>query len=63
MRCDVIANGVIAAINNVGLTKPLVVRLVGTNVAEGKKILADSKLNVEAFDDFTEAAKKAVALA
>jgi len=63
MRCDVIANGVIAAIGNVGLTKPLVVRLVGTNVEQGKKILADSKLNVEAFDDFTEAAKKAVALA
>lgn len=63
MRCDVIANGVIAAINNVGLTKPLVVRLVGTNVDQGKKILAESGLNVEAFDDFTEAAKKAVALA
>lgn len=62
MRCDVIANGVVAAIKNVGLSKPLIVRLVGTNVDQGKKILADSKLNVEAFDDFTEAAKKAVEL-
>merc|ERR1719453_1846333 len=63
MRCDVIANGVVAAINNVGLTKPLVVRLVGTNVEQGKKIIAESGMNVEAFDDFTEAAKKAVELA
>merc|ERR1712085_160862 len=39
MRCDVIANGTIAVIKNVGLTKPLVVRLVGTNVEEGKKII------------------------
>merc|ERR1719335_326599 len=62
MRCDVIANGVIAAINNVGLSKPLVVRLVGTNVDKGKKILADSGLAVEGFDDFTEAAKRAVEL-
>ena len=62
MRCDVIANGVVAAIGNVGLTKPLVVRLVGTNVEEGKRIIADSKLAVEAFDDFTEAATRAVQL-
>mmetsp|Transcript_11842 Transcript_11842/g.28692 ORF Transcript_11842/g.28692 Transcript_11842/m.28692 type:complete len:423 (+) Transcript_11842:226-1494(+) len=60
MRCDVIANGTVAAINNVGLTKPLIVRLVGTNVEQGKKILNESGLKVEAFDDFTEAAKKAV---
>ncbi|CAD7947461.1 unnamed protein product [Amoebophrya sp. A25] len=63
MRCDVIANGVVAAINNVGLTKPLIVRLVGTNVEQGKKIIADSGLDVQAFDDFTEAAQKAVAMA
>merc|ERR550537_637736 len=63
MRCDVIANGVVAAIKNVGLTKPLVVRLVGTNVDKGKQIIAESNLNVEAFDDFTNAAKKAVELA
>merc|ERR1712226_729680 len=63
MRCDVIANGVVAAINNVGLTKPLVVRLVGTNVEQGKKIIAESGLDVQAFDDFTQGAKKAVELA
>jgi len=63
MRCDIIANGVVEAINNVGLTKPLVVRLVGTNVEQGKKILSDSGLAVESFDDFTEASKKAVQLA
>jgi succinyl-CoA synthetase beta subunit len=62
MKCDVIAGGVIAAIGNVGLTKPLVVRLVGTNVEQGKKLLNDSGLAIEAFDDFTEAAKKAVEL-
>lgn len=62
MRCDVIANGVVAAINNVGLEKPLVVRLVGTNVDKGKKILADSGLAVEGFDDLNEAAERAVAL-
>lgn len=63
MQCDVIANGVVQAIKNVGLSKPLVVRLVGTNVEQGKKIISDSKLNVAAFDDFTEAAKEAVKLA
>lgn len=63
MRCDVIASGVIAAIANVGLTKPLVVRLVGTNVEQGKKLLKESGCKVEAFDDFTLAAKKAVELA
>jgi len=63
MKCDIIAAGTVAAINNVGLTKPLVVRLVGTNVEEGKKILNESGLAIEAFDDFTAAAKRAVALA
>merc|ERR1712194_317901 len=62
MRCDVIANGTIAAIKNVGLTKPLVVRLVGTNVEEGKKIIRESGCDVHAFDDFEQAARKAVEL-
>merc|ERR1719473_216274 len=62
MRCDIIASGTVKAIENVGLTKPLVVRLVGTNVEQGKKIINESGLKVEAFDDFTEAAKKAVEL-
>mmetsp|Transcript_32538 Transcript_32538/g.96836 ORF Transcript_32538/g.96836 Transcript_32538/m.96836 type:complete len:419 (+) Transcript_32538:67-1323(+) len=63
MRCDVIAEGVVSAVKEVGLSKPLVVRLVGTNVEMGKKIIADSGLPVIALGDFTEAAKKAVELA
>lgn len=63
MRCDVIAQGVVAAVNQVGLTKPLIVRLVGTNVEQGKKIIKDSGLDVFAIGDFTEAAKKAVEMA
>jgi len=62
MRCDVIADGVVAAVKEVGLTKPLIVRLVGTNVDEGKRIIAESGLDVHAIGDFTEAAKKAVEL-
>jgi succinyl-CoA synthetase beta subunit len=63
MRCDVIADGVVNAVKEVGLTKPLVVRLIGTNVKEGTKIIEESGLPVLAFSDFTEAAKKAVELA
>jgi len=62
MRCDVIAEGVVSAVKEVGLSKPLVVRLVGTNVEQGKKIIEDSGLPVHAIGDFTEAAKKAVEL-
>jgi succinyl-CoA synthetase beta subunit len=61
MRCDVIAEGVVAAVKEVGLKVPLVVRLEGTNVKEGKAILANSKLNVIAADDLDDAAKKIVA--
>lgn len=63
MRCDVIANGVVAAIRDVGLKVPLVVRLEGTNVELGKKILAESGLNVISADGLTDAAKKVVAAA
>merc|ERR1712232_1032968 len=63
MRCDVIAEGVVAAVKEVGLTKPLIVRLVGTNVEQGKKIIQESGLDVIAIGDFTEAAKKAVEMA
>jgi len=63
MRCDVIAEGVVEAVKQVGLTKPLIVRLVGTNVEMGKKIIAESGLDVIAIGDFTEAAKKAVEMA
>ena len=61
MRCDVIAEGVVAAVKEVGLTVPLVVRLEGTNVEQGKKIINESGLNVISADDLDDAAKKIVA--
>jgi succinyl-CoA synthetase beta subunit len=61
MKCDVIAEGVIAASKEVGLKVPLVVRLEGTNVDLGKKILADSGLNIIPANDLTDAAKKITA--
>ena len=60
MRCDVIAEGIVAAVKDVGLKVPLVVRLEGTNVDPGKKIIADSKLNVVSADDLDDAAQKIV---
>jgi succinyl-CoA synthetase beta subunit len=61
MRCDVIAEGVVAAITDVGLKVPLVVRLEGTNVELGKKILNESGLAVVSADDLADAAQKIVA--
>lgn len=61
MKCDVIAEGVIAASKEVGLKVPLVVRLEGTNVELGKKILKESGLNITPANDLTDAAKKVVA--
>ncbi len=61
MKCDVIAEGVIAAVKEVGLQVPLVVRLEGTNVDLGKQILRESGLNVIPADDLADAAKKIVA--
>ena len=60
MRCDIIAEGVVAAVREVGLQVPLVVRLEGTNVEEGKAILRDSGLNVIAANDLADAAEKVV---
>jgi succinyl-CoA synthetase beta subunit len=60
MKCDVIAEGVVAAVKEVGLKVPLVVRLEGTNVELGKKILRESGLNVIPADDLDDAAKKIV---
>ena len=60
MKCDVIAEGVIAAVKEVGLEVPLVVRLEGTNVELGKKIIAESGLNVIPADDLDDAASKIV---
>ncbi|MEM7027815.1 MAG: ADP-forming succinate--CoA ligase subunit beta [Pseudomonadota bacterium] len=61
VRCDLIAEGIIQAVKEVGVNVPVVVRLEGTNVNEGKKILAESGLTITAADDLTDAAKKAVA--
>ena len=60
MRCDIIASGVVAAAKTLSLSKPLVVRLAGTNVEEGKQILRDSGLKIIPADDLDEAAIKIV---
>jgi len=60
MKCDVIAEGVVAAVKEVGLRVPLVVRLEGTNVELGKDIIAKSNLNVTSADDLDDAAQKIV---
>jgi succinyl-CoA synthetase beta subunit len=63
MKCDIIANGIVAAARQVGLAIPLVVRLEGTNVKLGKEILAQSGLAITPADDLGDAARKAVAAA
>jgi succinyl-CoA synthetase beta subunit len=60
MRCDIIAEGIVAAVKEVGLKVPLVVRLEGTNVELGKKIINESGLNVIAADDLKDGAEKIV---
>jgi succinyl-CoA synthetase beta subunit len=60
MKCDVIAEGVVAAVKQVGLKVPLVVRLEGTNVEAGKKIISESGLNVVSADNLDDAAQKIV---
>ncbi|WP_020615301.1 ADP-forming succinate--CoA ligase subunit beta [Paenibacillus daejeonensis] len=62
MRCDVIANGVVEAAKQIELDRPLVVRLEGTNVELGKKILNESGLNIVAADSMADGAQKIVAL-
>jgi succinyl-CoA synthetase beta subunit len=63
VRCDLIAEGVVAAAAELGVKVPLVVRLQGTNAAQGRKILADSKLDITPAETLREAAEKAVAAA
>ena len=60
MKCDIIAEGVVTAVKEVGLQVPLVVRLEGTNVEKGKEIIATSNLNVTSADDLDDAAQKIV---
>ncbi|MDD3576797.1 MAG: ADP-forming succinate--CoA ligase subunit beta [Halothiobacillus sp.] len=62
VRCDLIANGIITAAHEVGLTLPTVVRLEGTNAAEGRRLLAESGLNLIAENDLAAAAARVVAL-
>jgi succinyl-CoA synthetase beta subunit len=61
MKCDIIADGIVAAAKEVNLSVPLVVRLEGTNVQQGKDILANSGLPIVAANDLGDAAKKIVA--
>ncbi|MEM7283635.1 MAG: succinate--CoA ligase subunit beta, partial [Pseudomonadota bacterium] len=63
VRCDLIAEGIIAAVSEVGVSVPVVVRLEGTNVEKGRELLANSGLAITAADDLTDAAKKAVSAA
>ncbi len=61
MRCDIVAGGIVKAAKQIGITVPVVVRLEGTNVEEGKKILAESGLNLIVAEGLDDAAKKIVA--
>ena len=61
MRCDIVAGGIVKAAKQIGITVPVVVRLEGTNVEEGKKILAESGLNLIVAEGLEDAAKKIVA--
>ena len=63
VRCDLIAEGIVNAVHEVGMSLPMVVRLEGTNVERGRKILHESDLTVVTADGLTAAAKEVVALA
>jgi len=63
VRCDLIAEGIISAVKEVGVSVPVVVRLEGTNVDKGRELLANSGLDIIAAEDLTDAAKKVVASA
>jgi len=63
LRCDVLAEGVIAAVKELGVPVPIVIRMEGTNVTEGKRLLKESGMNFKTADSMDEAAKKVVQLA
>jgi succinyl-CoA synthetase beta subunit len=63
VRCDLIAEGIVTAVKEVGVSVPVVVRLEGTNVEKGREILAGSGLDIIAAEDLTDAATKVVAAA
>jgi succinyl-CoA synthetase beta subunit len=63
VRCDMIAEGIIHAVKDVGVRVPVIVRIEGTNAEQGRKLLAESGLAITAASDLTDAAKKVVAAA
>jgi succinyl-CoA synthetase beta subunit len=63
VRCDMVANGVVGAANNLGISVPVVVRLEGTNVEEGQRVIRESGLNFTVASGMKDAAEKVVALA
>jgi succinyl-CoA synthetase beta subunit len=63
LRCDVLAQGVIAAVKELGVPVPIVIRMEGTNVDEGKRLLRESRMNFTTADSMSEAATRAVELA
>jgi len=63
LRCDVLAQGVIAAVKELGVPVPIVIRMEGTNVEEGKRLLKESQMNFTTADSMGEAATKVVQLA
>ena len=63
LRCDILAAGVIAAVQELGVRVPIVIRMEGTNVEEGKQMLVESKLNFTTANSMGEAAEKVVSLA
>ena len=63
LRCDVLAQGVIAAVKELGVAVPIVIRMEGTNVEEGKQMLQESGMNFTTADSMSEAASKVVQLA
>jgi succinyl-CoA synthetase beta subunit len=63
LRCDVLAQGVITAVSELGVPVPIVIRMEGTNVEEGKRLLRESKMNFTTADSMDEAAQKVVGLA
>jgi succinyl-CoA synthetase beta subunit len=63
LRCDVLAQGVIAAVKELGVPVPIVIRMEGTNVEEGKRLLRESGMQLTTADSMDEAAEKVVELA
>jgi succinyl-CoA synthetase beta subunit len=63
LRCDVLAQGVIAAVRELGVPVPIVIRMEGTNVEEGKRLLRESRMNFTTADSMDEAAQEVVVLA